>query len=131
MPPPRVLTSRWTLPQPRPHRRGDAHHLRQRSADCGKYALVGNKFNLTPLQGKPWTADFKPAATPGNLDINSIPCQKITAAYPPNAKLNARYTAGVGFGGIRSVRTCAFNSDGTFSIESRGSVSAGVISANA
>ena len=40
--------------------------------DCGKYALVGNQRNIIPLEGKPLTADFKPAATPGNLDMNNI-----------------------------------------------------------
>jgi len=89
---------------------------------CGKYALAGNNLNLTPINGKPWTADLKPAATPGDLDINNIPCQKVNAPYPANAKLNGGYTAGAGFGNIRSVSTYAFKPDGTFTIESIGSV---------
>ena len=98
-------------------------------AECGKYTLAGNKLNLNPLKGKPWTADFKPSSTPGHLDINNIPCQKVTASYPANAKLNGRYTAGAGFGGVRSVRTYTFKPDGTFSVEAIGAVSNSATSA--
>ncbi len=61
---------------------------------CGKYTLASNKLNLSSLKGKPWTADFKPSATPGHLDSDNIPCQKVTASYPASAKRNGRYTPG-------------------------------------
>ncbi|MFN0105848.1 MAG: hypothetical protein ACKV2U_27645 [Bryobacteraceae bacterium] len=88
-------------------------------SSCGKYAISGAKLNLTPRSGKPWAADFKHAAG-GNLDINDIPCEKITASYPANAKLNGRYTSGQSYGGISSASTYAFNPDGTFTTEVRG-----------
>lgn len=90
-------------------------------SECGTYAISGGKLNLTPRKGKAWTADFKQLAG-GNLDINSIPCQKVTASYPANAKLNGRYTAGAGFGGVTSASTYVFSQDGTFTNENVGSV---------
>lgn len=93
-------------------------------SECGTYALFGGKLNLTPRKGKAWTADFKQVAG-GNLEINSIPCQKVTARYPANAKLNGRYTAGAGFGGVSSASTYVFNQDGSFTNENVGSVRSG------
>jgi len=61
--------------------------------DCGKFTVSGGKLNLTPNKGKPWVVDYKPEPA-GNWDIGGIPCQKITAVYPANAKLNGRYTSG-------------------------------------
>lgn len=95
---------------------------------CGTYAIAGPKLNLTPRQGKAWTADFKKLAG-GNLEINSIPCEQIKTNYPANSKLNGRYTAGSGFGGIRSVRTYVFNADNTFTTEAVGSVRSGATGA--
>lgn len=95
--------------------------------ECGKYTIAGGKLNLTPNKGKPWVSDFKPEAG-GNWNIGGIPCQKITAAYPANAKLNGRYTSGQSYGGISSASTYVFTPDGNYTVENVGSARSGISS---
>lgn len=92
--------------------------------ECGRYALAGGKLNLTPNKGKVWTTDFAPAAG-GNWTIGGVACQRITASYPANAKLNGKYTSGSAYGGIASATTFVFNPDGSYTVEKVGSVRAG------
>jgi len=87
--------------------------------EWGKYSLTGGKLNLTPVKGKPWVADFKTEGADWNIGSNS--CQKITAVYPANAKLNGRYTSGQSYGGNSSASTYVFSPDGAYTIENVGS----------
>jgi hypothetical protein len=91
--------------------------------ECGKYAVAGGKLNLTPIKGKPWTADFAPAG--GNWKIGGVDCQRITASYPANAKLNGKYTSGQAYGGIASATTFVFSPDGSYTVEKVGAVRSG------
>jgi hypothetical protein len=92
--------------------------------ECGKYAVAGGKLNLTPIKGKPWTADFAPAGA-GNWKIGGVDCQRITASYPANAKLNGKYTSGQAYGGIASATTFVFSPDGSYTVEKVGAVRSG------
>lgn len=94
------------------------------AGECGKYAVAGGKLNLTPNKGKPWTADF---ADPGGgkWKIGGVDCQRITASYPANAKLNGKYTSGQAYGGIASATTFVFSPDGSYTVEKVGAVRSG------
>lgn len=94
------------------------------AGECGKYAVAGGKLNLTPNKGKPWTTDFAPAGA-GNWKIGGVDCQRITASYPANAKLNGKYTSGQAYGGIASATTFVFSPDGSYTVEKVGAVRAG------
>lgn len=93
------------------------------AGECGKYAIAAGKLNLTPNKGKPWTTDFAPAGA--NWKIGGLDCQRITASYPANAKLNGKYTSGQAYGGIASATTFLFSPDGSYTVERVGAVRAG------
>ena len=92
--------------------------------ECGKYTVAGGKLNLTPNKGKAWTAAFAPAAG-GNWKIGDVDCQRITASYPANAKLNGKYTSGQAYGGIASATAFVFSPDGSYTVDKVGSVRSG------
>lgn len=88
---------------------------------CGTYTLSGNTLNLKPKKASAWTAEFKQLGG-GNVEINHIACTKVTQHYGPNSKLNGRYTAGAGYGGVMSANAYTFKPDGTVTAEAAGSV---------
>ena len=94
------------------------------AGECGRYTGAGGKLNLTPNKGKAWTTDFAPAAG-GNWKIGGVDCQRISASYPANAKLNGKYTSGQAYGGIASATTFMFSPDGGYTVERVGSVRSG------
>lgn len=88
--------------------------------ECGKCTVASGKLKLTPDKGQPWTSNFA-ASGATNWRIGGLDCQRITASYPANAKLNKKFTSGKAYAGIASAITFVFSADGSYTVERVGS----------